>query len=173
MYHYSVAGAVVTASAAVATVVWGCLSGNFALATSGAGLMCAAIFLAALAFFEAPLPPSRPEDSQLRLLLRGLKVAAVFRYNKEVLVHLMAGFSSCPANELLAPGCREAEGIYLTWRCAGTPSSARLMTQLSTWQEKETLLRLVACRGRAAVLMEDEQHWLRLPELAARAQFIN
>jgi len=116
-------------------------------------LVCAAI--------KAPPPPARLDDPQLHVCLRGLKVVAVFTLHNEVLACL----GEARLSGALA-GYPDQECLSLTWRCTEGRSATPLVGQLNIWEAAHTPLQLLASAGRSAVLMEDEHHWLRLPELS-------
>ncbi|HUB70567.1 MAG TPA: hypothetical protein VL984_09105 [Acidimicrobiales bacterium] len=170
MYRYFGAVAGLGGCVAGALIVCGWAGGDFSLAAVGAGLVCAAVLAAATALLAAPPRLSRPRDLLPSFSLKGLTIAAVFNLDREVLVYLRGIPATTACAALLPAGC-DGDAIYLTWRCGAWPSLAKLVRQLKAWQGESAALRLVACRGRATVLMKDEQHCLRLPELAGSAQF--
>ena len=59
----------------------------------------------------------------------------------------------------------ETSDVSLTWRCGGRRAADKLAAQLNDWESRHTSLRLLAACGRSALLMEDDQNWLVLPEL--------
>ncbi len=63
----------------------------------------------------------------------------------------------------------ETSDVSLTWRCHGRRSAAKLADRLNEWEARGAHLRLMAARGRCALLIEDDDHWVALPELRLSA----
>jgi len=106
-----------------------------------------------------------PCDPAPYLDLDAVEVEAVYVLGAEVFTHLKGGVGS-----LLDPlrgGERHIETteVSLTWRCQGRRSAAKLADRLNDWEARRAHLRLIAARGRCALLVEDDEHWLALPEL--------
>jgi hypothetical protein len=63
----------------------------------------------------------------------------------------------------------ETSDVSLTWHCQGRRSAAKLADRLNEWEARGAHLRLMAARGRCALLMEDDDRWVALPELRLSA----
>ena len=105
------------------------------------------------------------EDPDLYLDLDAVEVQAVYVLGAELFTHLRGGIGQ--RRDPLTGDQRhiEASDVALTWRCTGKRAAERLATQLNYWQAMRTPLRLLAVCGRRASLIEDEEHWVVLPEL--------
>lgn len=106
-----------------------------------------------------------PGDPDLYLDLDAVEVEAVYVLGTELFTHLKGGVGE---RKDLATGTHrhiETSDVSLTWRCAGRRSAEKLAAQLNDWESKHTPLRLLAACGRSALLMEDDDNWLILPEL--------
>jgi hypothetical protein len=106
-----------------------------------------------------------PGSAGLYLTLDDVEVAAVYVLGTELYTHLRGGVGRL--SDPLTGDQRHIEtcDVSLTWRCQGRRSAARLAGRLNEWEASRAPLRLLAARGRCALLMEDDQHWLALPEL--------
>ena len=98
-----------------------------------------------------------------------VEVEAVYVLGAEVFTHLRGGVGSVldplSGNEMHI----ETSDVSLTWRCQGRRSAARLADRLNEWESSGARLRLMAARGRCALLIEDDDHWVALPELRLSA----
>jgi hypothetical protein len=83
----------------------------------------------------------------------------------EVFTHLTGGVGS--VLDPLSGNERhiETSDVSLTWRCQGRRSAAKLADRLNEWEARGAHLRLMAARGRCALLIEDDDNWVALPEL--------
>jgi hypothetical protein len=94
-----------------------------------------------------------------------VEVEAVYVLGAEVFTHLTGGVGSIldplSGNERHI----ETSDVSLTWRCQGRRSAAKLANRLNEWEARGAHLRLMATRGRCALLIEDDDHWVALPEL--------
>lgn len=110
-----------------------------------------------------------PGDVDLYLDLDAVEVYAVYMLGCELFTHLRGGIGE---RKDPVTGDRrhiETSDVSLTWRCSCRRSARRLAVQLNEWEAKGTPLRLLAARGRCAVLMEDDRRWVVLPELKLAA----
>jgi hypothetical protein len=148
----------------------------------GAGAICATIALAwGVPFSAAARAASRPtdrpgrespaaglandRDPALYLDLEAVEVAAVYVLGAEVFTQLKGGNGNLVDPLTGSERHIETSDVSLTWRCQGRRSAAKLADRLNEWEMKGSRLRLLAARGRSALLMEDDEHWLALPEL--------
>jgi len=107
----------------------------------------------------------RSGDANLYLELAGLQVDAVCVLRAELFVHCSggAGYRRDPVTGSRRP--LTTKDITLTWRCTSRRRAKRTAMQFNRWQAGATSLSLLAASGRSAFLMQDEQSWVRLPEL--------
>ena len=110
-----------------------------------------------------------PGDPDLYLDLDAVEVHAVYLLGSEVFTHLKGGIGERRDPSTGENRPIETSDVSLTWHCPGRRSARRLAAQLNQWEARQTHLRLLAARGRSALLMEDNQHWLVLPELRLSA----
>ncbi len=98
-----------------------------------------------------------------------IEVEAVYVLGAEVFTHLTGGVGS--VLDPLSGNERhiETSDVSLTWRCQGRRSAAKLAYRLNEWEARGAHLRLMATRGRCALLIEDDDHWVALPELRLSA----
>jgi hypothetical protein len=98
-----------------------------------------------------------------------VEVGAVYVLGAEVFTHLTGGvgrvLDPLSGNERHI----ETSDVSLTWRCQGRRSAAKLADRLNEWESRGAHLRLMAARGRCALLIEDDDHWVALPELRLSA----
>jgi len=96
-------------------------------------------------------------------------VEAVYVIGAEVFTHLTGGVGSIL--DPLSGDERhiETSGLSLTWRCQRRRSAAKLAGRLNEWEARGAHLRLMAARGSFALLIEDDDHWVVLPELRLSA----
>jgi len=98
-----------------------------------------------------------------------VEVEAVYVLGAEVFTHLTGGvgrvLDPLSGNERHI----ETSDVSLTWRCQGRRSAAKLADRLNDWESRGAHLRLMASRGRCALLIEDDDHWVALPELRLSA----
>jgi hypothetical protein len=98
-----------------------------------------------------------------------VEVEAVYVLGSEVFTHLTGGVGSIldplSGNERFI----ETSDVCLTWRCQGRRSAAKLADRLNEWEARGAHLRLMAARGHCALLIEDDDHWVALPELRLSA----
>lgn len=108
-------------------------------------------------------------DPDLYLDLDAVEVHAVYQLGTEIYAHLRGGVGqrADPVTGSRRP--IETSDVSLTWRCSGRRSADRLASQLNEWESKGTPLRLLAMRGRSALLIEDDNVWVSLPELRLAA----
>lgn len=106
-----------------------------------------------------------PGDPDLYLDLDAIQVEAVYVLGAEVFARLRGGMGR--RLDPLTGDQRhiETSDISLTWRCRGLRSAAKLAERLNQWEARGTQLRLLAARGHCALLIEDDQNWLALPEM--------
>ena len=107
----------------------------------------------------------KPGDPDLYLDLGSVEVHAVYVLGAELFTHLRGGSGE---RRDPATGDRryiQTSDVSLTWRCPGKRAAARLAEQLNMWEARHTPLRLLAPYGRSALLMENDDNWLLLPEL--------
>jgi hypothetical protein len=170
------------ASALSAAVLlgYGAASGSFITVVLGAVLACLAFASGTLAGLVA-LPQqsgflkiltgtvdrAHPGDPDLLFDLDAVEVAGVYLLARHLMAYLRSDGGFCGDDLARGHGGGDVGYVYLTWRCAGRGEATRLARQLNAWQISRTPLRLLAAKGRCAVLMEDERRWLTLPELAA------
>ncbi len=111
----------------------------------------------------------RPGDTDLYLDLDAVEVEAVYLLGTELFTHLRGGVGQ--RKDPLTGDQRhiETSEVSLTWRCHGRRTAERLADKLNEWEHKQTPLRLLAARGRCALLMEDDDNWVVLPELRLAA----
>jgi hypothetical protein len=112
-----------------------------------------------------PVGSTGPRDPAPYLDLDAVEVEAVYVLGAEVFTHLKGGVGSLL--DPLSGGERHIETteVSLTWRCQGRRSAEKLANRLNDWEARRAHLRLMAARGRCALLVEDDEHWLSLPEL--------
>ncbi len=98
-----------------------------------------------------------------------VEVEAVYVLGAEVFTHLRGGVGS--VLDPLSGNERhiETSDVSLTWRCQGRRSAAKLADRLNEWEARGLSLRLMAARGHCALLIEDDDHWVALPELRLSA----
>lgn len=149
------------------------------LVLPGAGIALAAVAIAVM----WASPRSRPRrglgpqmlaraslgDPDLYLDLDAVQVQAVYQLGPELYAHLRGG-----VGQRLDPhtGNRrsiETSDVSLTWRCTTQRGARRLAGRLNQWEANGTPLRLLAMRGRCALLLEDDDEWVTLPELRLAA----
>jgi hypothetical protein len=98
-----------------------------------------------------------------------VEVEAVYVLGAEVFTHLTGGvgrvLDPLSGNERHI----ETSEVSLTWRCQGRRSAAKLADRLNEWESRGAHLRLMATRGRCALLIEDDDNWVALPELRLSA----
>lgn len=98
-----------------------------------------------------------------------VEVEAVYVLGAEVFTHLTGGvgrvLDPLSGNERHI----ETSDVSLTWRCQGRRSAAKLADRLNEWEARGAHLRLMATRGRCALLIEDDDNWVALPELRLSA----
>lgn len=111
----------------------------------------------------------QPGDADLYLDLDAVEVEAVYVLGSELFTHLKGGVGHRKDPVTGDERQIETSEVSLTWRCHGHRSAQRLASQLNRWEEHRTPLRLLAARGRCALLMEDESTWVVLPELRLAA----
>ena len=94
-----------------------------------------------------------------------VEVEAGYVLGAEVFTHLTGGVGS--VLDPLSGNERhiETSDVSLTWRCQGRRSAAKLADRLNEWEARGAHLRLMAARGRCALLIEDDDNWVALPEL--------
>ncbi|MGH9105380.1 MAG: hypothetical protein ACRDZX_06000 [Acidimicrobiales bacterium] len=110
-----------------------------------------------------------PGDPDLYLDLDAVEVNAVYVLGPELFTQLKGGIGQRRDPVTGDQRNIETSDVSLTWRCGGRRSATRLAQQLNQWEARGTLLRLLAARGRCALLMEDDHHWVVLPELRLAA----
>jgi hypothetical protein len=105
----------------------------------------------------------------LYLDLDAVEVEAVYVLGTELFTHLRGGVGQ--RKDPLTGDQRhiETSEVSLTWRCHGRRTAEHLADKLNEWEHKQTPLRLLAARGRCALLMEDDDNWVVLPELRLAA----
>jgi len=98
-----------------------------------------------------------------------VEVEAVYVLGAEVFTHLTGGVGR--VLDPLSGNDRhiETSDVSLTWRCQGRRSAAKLADRLNEWEARGAHLRLMATRGHCALLIEDDDHWVALPELRLSA----
>ena len=152
----------------------------------GAGALCAALAISWGVLFSASLrAPSLPAPvgTKIRpaignfgqggpgryLDIDAVEVEAVYVLGDEVFTHLTGGVGS--VFDPLSGDERhiETSDVSLTWRCQGRRSAAKFADRLNEWEASGAHLRLTAARGRCALLIEDDDHWVALPELRLSA----
>jgi hypothetical protein len=112
-----------------------------------------------------PMASLGPDCSGRYLDIDAVEVEAVYVLGAEVFTQLTGGVGS-----ILDPSSGderhiETSDVSLTWRCQGPRSAAKLAGRLNEWEARGAHLRLMAARGRSALLIEDDDHWVALPEL--------
>jgi len=110
---------------------------------------------------------ARPGDPDLLLDLDAVKIAGVYRLGGDLLAYLRGGTGLRTDEYSGLARAWQAGSLFLTWRGAGRLSTDKLVHQLNTWQSSGAPVRLVGAKGRCAVLMDEDDHCLVLPELAA------
>lgn len=115
----------------------------------------------------APLAKQRPMpgDPDLYLDLEEVEVQAVYVVGTELFTQLTGGVGERRDPSTGDQRHIETSDVSLTWRCGGGRAADKLAAQLNDWESRHTSLRLLAACGRSALLMEDDQNWLVLPEL--------
>ena len=110
-----------------------------------------------------------PDGSRRYLDIDAVEVEAVYVLGSEVFTQLTGGVGSIL--DPLSGDERhiETKDVSLTWRCEGRRSAAKLAGRLNEWEARGAHLRLTAARGRCALLIEDDDHWVALPELRLSA----
>ncbi len=110
-----------------------------------------------------------PGEPGRYLDIDAVEVEAVYVLGAEVFTHLTGGvgrvLDPLSGNERHI----ETSDVSLTWRCQGRRSAAKLADRLNEWESRGAHLRLMATRGRCALLIEDDDHWVALPELRLSA----
>lgn len=172
----------VAAALAVGCVVAGGVLLSFGYPVAAAGTIAAGTAISVAWAWPAPrrarpvaaMPQSSkrrplPGDADLYLDLDAVEVEAVYVLGNELFTHLKGGVGH--RKDLVTGDERQIETseVSLTWRCHGHRSAERLASQLNRWEARRTPLRLLAARGRCALLMEDESNWVVLPELRLAA----
>jgi hypothetical protein len=116
-----------------------------------------------------PIANLSPDGSGRYLDIDAVEVEAVYVLGAEVFTHLTGGVGSIL--DPLSGDERhiETSDVSLTWRCQGRRSAAKLAGRLNEWEARGAHLRLMAARGRCALLIEDDDHWVALPELRLSA----
>lgn len=146
----------------------------------GAGMACVALAIGASAcltalpaqaplgrIFTGSVEAARPGGPGLFLDLDAIEVVGVYRFGRELLTCLRGGTGLRTDDCTGLPHVWQAGTLFLTWRSRGPRSSTKLARQLNSWQASGTPVRLVGAKGRCAVLMDDEDRRLVLPELSA------
>jgi hypothetical protein len=115
---------------------------------------------------DATIPPGEPGRY---LDIDAVEVEAVYVLGAEVFTQLTGG-----VGRVLDPLSGherhiETSDVCLTWRCQGRRSAAKLADRLNEWESRGAHLRLMAARGHCALLIEDDDHWVALPELRLSA----
>jgi len=107
----------------------------------------------------------RPGDHDLYLDVDAVEVDAVYALGLDLFTHLRGGVGqrTDPSTGQLRPV--ETTDISLTWHCKSRRSARQAARSLNEWQATRTPLRLLAAQGRCALLMEDDDNWVVLPEL--------
>jgi hypothetical protein len=110
-----------------------------------------------------------PDGSGRYLDIDAVEVEAVYVLGSEVFTQLTGGVGSIL--DPLSGDERhiETKDVSLTWRCERRRSAAKLAGRLNAWEARGAHLRLTAARGRCALLIEDDDHWVALPELRLSA----
>jgi hypothetical protein len=166
----------------IRTMAVACLVGVGALLARGfvvpaAGVIAAVTTLCIAGEWRLPvrrrLPPApltapdrpQPGDPDLYLDLDAVEIAAVYLLGVELFAHLRGGIGE--RRDPLTGDRRpiQTSDVSLTWRCVGHRSASRLAEQLNEWEARRTPLRLLAARGRCALLIENDHNWVVLPEL--------
>jgi hypothetical protein len=111
----------------------------------------------------------RPGDADLYLDLDAVEVEAVYVLGTELFTHLRGGVGQRKDPVTGDQRQIETSEVSLTWRCHGRRTAERLADKLNEWEHQHTPLRLLAARGRCALLMEDDDNWVVLPELRLAA----
>jgi hypothetical protein len=116
-----------------------------------------------------PMGKLGPAGSGRYLDIEAVEVEAVYLLGSEVFTQLTGGVGSIV--DPLSGDERhiETSDVSLTWRCQGRRSAAKLAGRLNEWEASGAPLRLMAARGRCALLIEDDDHWVALPELRLSA----
>jgi hypothetical protein len=110
-----------------------------------------------------------PGDPDLYLDLEEVEVQAVYVVGTELFTQLKGGVGERRDPATGDQRHIETSDVSLTWRCGGRRAADKLAAQLNDWESRHTPLRLLAASGRSALLMEDDQNWLVLPELRLAA----
>jgi hypothetical protein len=125
--------------------------------------------VAAMTNIGSPMGALGPGGSGRYLDIDAVEVEAVYVLGAEVFTHLTGGVGSIL--DPLSGDERhiETSDVSLTWRCQGRRSAAKLAGRLNEWEARGAHLRLMAARGQCALLIEDDDHWVALPELRLTA----
>jgi hypothetical protein len=117
----------------------------------------------------SPMGDLSADGSGRYLDIDAVEVEAVYVLDAEVFTHLTGGVGSIL--DPLSGDERhiETSDVSLTWRCQGRRSAAKLAGRLNEWEARGAHLRLMAARGHCALLIEDDDHWVALPELRLTA----
>jgi hypothetical protein len=117
----------------------------------------------------SPMGDLGADGSGRYLDIDAVEVEAVYLLDAEVFTHLTGGVGSIL--DPLSGDERhiETSDVSLTWRCQGRRSAAKLAGRLNEWEARGAHLRLTAARGHCALLIEDDDHWVALPELRLTA----
>jgi hypothetical protein len=174
------------ATFAAVAMAGACASATFAFLAQGELLTGSAFAAAAAALLvvwgpSLKRPPPLPRlatqlvaraqkgDPDIYLDLDAVEVEAVYLLGSELFAHLKGG-----VGQRVDPGTGhrrpiQTSDVSLTWRCSGRKMAEKLAGQLNDWESRATPLRLLAARGRCALLMEDDSRWVTLPELKLAA----
>jgi hypothetical protein len=106
-----------------------------------------------------------PRDSDLYLDLIEVQVEAVYVLGTELFTVLRGGSGKRRDPVTGHQRAVETTDVSLTWHCGGSRSAARLAKKLNQWKARGTPLRLLAASGHAALLVENSDNWVSLPEL--------
>ena len=117
----------------------------------------------------SPMGDLGADGSGRYLDIDAVEVEAVYVLDAEVFTHPTGGVGSIL--DPLSGDERhiETSDVSLTWRCQGRRSAAKLAGRLNEWEARGAHLRLTAARGHCALLIEDDDHWVALPELRLTA----
>jgi hypothetical protein len=117
----------------------------------------------------SPMGDLGADGSGRYLDIDAVEVEAVYVLDAEVFTHPTGGVGSIL--DPLSGDERhiETSDVSLTWRCQGRRSAAKLAGRLNEWEARGAHLRLMAARGHCALLIEDDDHWVALPELRLTA----
>ena len=167
----------------------GCLAGGSALLSfesvaSGAGFALAGLAVAVLwgvpngsfrpgrhaeAWGQQLIERATVGDLDPYLDLDLMEVQAVYCLGTELFAHLRGGIGQRVDPVTGGRRAIETTDVSLTWRCPGRRRAENLVSQLNQWEARGTPLRLLAIKGRSALLIEDDHTWVTLPELRLAA----